>query len=124
AGLSLVVGLILGGLLGDAVGLVAMLSMAAILRIAGGLFVFAFMPRTAVTTGPAQAESATPPDAEPAVTTEVPGPQRSRKRSSEPTTISRNESPPPWPASLRMCSSLPLQPLCSRQAVTSGLLTS
>lgn len=74
AGLSLVVGLILGGLLGDAVGLVAMLSMAAILRIAGGLFVFAFMPRTAVTTGPAQAESSTPPDAGPAVTTELPGP--------------------------------------------------
>ena len=68
AGLALVVGIALGGLLGDALGLVAILSAAAILRIAGGLFVFACMPHTAVTGTPAQPE--TTPEPEPAISTE------------------------------------------------------
>jgi predicted MFS family arabinose efflux permease len=70
AGLALVAGLAAGGFLGDVFGLVAMLSIAASLRAVGGLLVFIFMPRTAVTEESAQPEAVALPESEPAVPVE------------------------------------------------------
>jgi predicted MFS family arabinose efflux permease len=43
--IAMLVGIAAGGLLGDAVGLVPVLSIAALIRVGGGLLVFAFLPR-------------------------------------------------------------------------------
>jgi predicted MFS family arabinose efflux permease len=43
--IAMLVGFAVGGLLGDTVGLVPVLSAAALIRVGGGLLVFAFLPR-------------------------------------------------------------------------------
>ena len=57
-GISLIIGFAIGGVLGDALGLVGVLSAAALLRVVGGLAVVVFMPRPETSPSSAKPESA------------------------------------------------------------------